>query len=621
MRCLKKQPADRFASATDLRAALRTIQAQTESGIAAGKRTAGGRRLAVIGASVAAAVGIGVFAWFRTAGEPTIPVFQPYAFTSYPGSEFRPGISPDGTQVAFYWQPPGQPPRLYVKRVNVEPPRRLTAEHPSSRYSENLPVWSPDGKWIVFARRSSPTYDLFVIPAEGGPERLSAAETNWRGLSWSPDGKWIAFTKNVRESSTAIFLVEVATGTTRPLTHPGPGTTDQWPAYSSDGSHVAFARSGGGDGESGNSLHWVAVGGEAAEQRLGAVSGVGSLAWIPGTPNLLVSSRTAEGPRILKVSSLSPHRVEALQGIGGGQFDFLINGIGVSRYPPGRLVYETLPLNRDVWVANLDETNPGRAQRLIASTRQDDGARFSPDGSRISFRTNRSGRPEIWVSSADGSGEKPLTPPDVSDPSLSPGSWSADGRSILFSSRNRIFAISAEGGPVQRIDNDDSLKRNPLGSADGRFIYFLSSRSGSEQIWKMPAGGGPAMQVTRNGATEAVESADGAALYVLRSNQVSGIWKIPLGGGAETLIHPGLRSGWTLGPKGLYGIGRSDKPEYRAAIHHFDATFQKSAIAAYLEKVNGDTGYQMHVSADGKRMLFTIIDTSGGDLMMADGVR
>ena len=44
----------------------------------------------------------------------------------------------------------------------------------------------------------------------------------------------------------------------------------------------------------------------------------------------------------------------------------------------------------------------------------------------------------------------------------------------------------------------------PTWAADGQWIYFHSDRSGSRQIWKIPAAGGNAIQVTRGGGIEGV---------------------------------------------------------------------------------------------------------------------
>ncbi|MBV9676886.1 MAG: PD40 domain-containing protein [Acidobacteriaceae bacterium] len=53
----------------------------------------------------------------------------------------------------------------------------------------------------------------------------------------------------------------------------------------------------------------------------------------------------------------------------------------------------------------------------------------------------------------------------------------------------------------------------PSWSPDGRWLYFKSQRSGSDQIWKIPAAGGAPVQLTRHGGSEAFASPDGKLIY------------------------------------------------------------------------------------------------------------
>lgn len=56
-----------------------------------------------------------------------------------------------------------------------------------------MPTYSPDGRWIVFARNVSLS-DLWRVPATGGkPERLTNLRTNIHGIAWTPDGSALVF--------------------------------------------------------------------------------------------------------------------------------------------------------------------------------------------------------------------------------------------------------------------------------------------------------------------------------------------------------------------------------------------------------------------------------------------
>ena len=69
------------------------------------------------------------------------------------------------------------------------------------------------------------------------------------------------------------------------------------------------------------------------------------------------------------------------------------------------------------------------------------------------------------------------------------------------------------GGPIRRMTDDRGEDARPSWSPDGRWLYFISNRSGRSEIWRVPRDGGEATQVTRDGAANAKPSRDGQWLY------------------------------------------------------------------------------------------------------------
>jgi dipeptidyl aminopeptidase/acylaminoacyl peptidase len=92
------------------------------------------------------------------------------------------------------------------------PARKLTSDaHDSS------PSWSPDGSWVAFWGSRATGTGVFVIPAEGGPEKLVAPDAlGIGGLAWRPATDLMAF---VRDHSIEVVAADGARG--RVLVEPG----------------------------------------------------------------------------------------------------------------------------------------------------------------------------------------------------------------------------------------------------------------------------------------------------------------------------------------------------------------------------------------------------------------
>jgi Tol biopolymer transport system component len=113
---------------------------------------------------------------------------------------------------------------------------------------------------------------------------------------------------------------------------------------------------------------------------------------------------------------------------------------------------------------------------------------WSPDGSRIAFRSNRDGASELYLMQPDGTAIRRLT---FSGAPNSFPSWSPTG-SIAFNSKRtgtwQVFEIVPGKTPVQ-ITNNAWSNENPIYSPDGRLIAFQSNRRGRDAIYVISADG------------------------------------------------------------------------------------------------------------------------------------
>src|SRR5262245_22676189 len=74
---------------------------------------------------------------------------------------------------------------------------------------------------------------------------------------------------------------------------------------------------------------------------------------------------------------------------------------------------------------------------------------------------------------------------------------SRDGRQVAYAAGKQIYVVSVDGGLPRAITAAGSSASSPHWSKDGAALYFLSDRSGSSQLWRLPvASFGEAVQVT-----------------------------------------------------------------------------------------------------------------------------
>jgi len=594
-------------------------------------------RLILLGAVVLSVVGIAIWSYSsrlaseRSAlpkSEPRLPPVKVVPFTSFPGRETWPVFSPNGDQVAFTWDgTAGDNFDLYVKLVGAGEPLRLTS-HPGV---DNSPAWSPDGKYIAFTRSYQGQSAIYTVPALGGSERkllqlgLGPAWFGYPMVVWSADGRWLAFTdESSPQGVPGIFLLSVETLEKRRLTSPpAQSLGDWWPAFSPDDKTLAFIRQ---ISEGVSDVYLTPVdGGESRRLTLNG-AGVMGLNWTPDGGSIVFKSTLGEGRLRLWRMSASGGASEPLA-VGA---DVVWSVTGNS--PPSISRHG----HRLAYVQSMDDTNiwrvdvPGSAARtspptkLISSTQYECGPQFSPDGKRIVFQSTRSGFGELWACDSDGANPTQLT--SAAPHGAGTARWSPDGRHIAFDSRPEghadIFVMSAEGGSPRRLTTDPANDVVPSWSRDGRWIYFSSNRGGTRQVWKAPEEGGQAIQVTKRGGFAAFESADGRVLYYAKFDS-PGLWRVPVGGGEESLVcdrlRPGYWGAWAVADKGIYFINPEAEP--RAAIEFFSFATGQTTRIALLEKEPAKFTPNLTLSPDGRSILYTQLDQSGNDIMLVENFR
>ncbi|MCW5982505.1 MAG: PD40 domain-containing protein [Bryobacteraceae bacterium] len=622
-KALAKRVHERYQHVEDLLVDLRSLKRKLESGWqpVAPKR-ANRARWYVAGGALAAALAAAWIGYWTPWTRPEEVPLAPVPLTAYPGFESGPSFSPDGNEVAFSWNgEDGSNYDIYRKSIGPGAPLRLTS-HPAS---DSLPRWSPDGQRIAFRRElGGGTEGIFLIPALGGVEQ-QLMEVRGQLVfrvrhAWSPDGKWLLTSDGTPpQEPYYLVLLSVATREKRRLTDPpqDSGCGDFGASFSPDGRSIVFCRGR-------TSLILSDVYTLALTEQLTPWGEPKRLAhdatvkqdpiWTPdGRDILFVSGSTISYSltrRLWRISASGAAEAKPLPAIGPG-----VSTPAISSQRQ-RLAYSQTISNVDIWRIEISgpEKNAGPPKRLLASTRIDEQGRWSPDGRRIAFLSDRSGNPEIWLADRDGSNAWQLT--SSGGQHVGWPSWSPDGHSLAFDSaaagQRDIHVLSANGGVPRRLTEHPADDAVPCWSHDGKWIYFTSNRTGKYQIWKIPAAGGEAIRVTKNGGLVPFESSDGQFVFYTIGVSNTSLWKVPAGGGEETRVLEAISMNVEVAREGLYFVRTQGH-----SIEFLDFRTGQIRTIFSADKPIGDPS----VSPDGHSIMFKQEDARSSDLMLVENFR
>ncbi len=190
--------------------------------------------------------------------------------------------------------------------------------------------------------------------------------------------------------------------------------------------------------------------------------------------------------------------------------------------------------------------------------------------------------------------------------------------------------IPAAGGKPRNLTSHPAIDAFPSFSRDGKWIYFTSNRTGEHQIWKMPASGGDAVQVTNNVGYVRLASrrmAPTSTTYETMDTP-SPLWRLPASGGVPVKVLEGVVLGnfvvleggiyYIDRPSGEGGIYYIDRPSGETRLQYFDfATRRSTTVARNL----GNVDLGLTASPDGRTILYSRVDSSVDDLMLVENFR
>lgn len=370
--------------------------------------------------------------------------------------------STNGTDVVFTFA--GD---LYTAPLAGGEARRLTSHVGNEIFAR----YSPDGKSIAFTGQYDGNTEVYLISAEGGePQRLTYTSTNKRDdlgdrmgpnnivMTWSRDGQQIVYRNRIGDGfSGKLWSVSEKGGMPEALPLPEGGFC----SYSPDGKKLAYNRTFR------EFRNWKYYRGGMADD-----------IWI-------------YDPTAKKVTNVTNNDAQDIFPMWIGDEIFFASDRDMTM---NLFVYNT-KTGKTEKVTNYTDYDvkfPSSNGEVIVYEHGGYLYKFDP-------KSRQSEQIHITLN-----GENVYARPELKHVQnfIRSSSLSADGKRLAVTARGEVFDVPAEEGVTRNITRTPGAnERGAAWAPDGKYIAYISDRTGETEIWMEPAQGGDPIQLTQNNDT------------------------------------------------------------------------------------------------------------------------
>ncbi len=563
-RCLHRDVKQRLQAIGEARIALDSPNdsvGQTVTAVRSGSTASASTRLLRWGAAVLVLVAALATGWLLARARMPSPVVTRLS-VSLPVPLVRRyetanvALSRDGGTLAYVGAKDGTS-RVYVRTMDQIDVRPLAGTEGATG-----PVFSPDGAWIAFIADGK----LKKVPVLGGsPTVINDGNPESLGMEWAPDGT-ILFTRGF---TLGVSRVSAAGGAAQTVMVPDPGKGESsylWPTRLPGGTDVLFVINPDNIASFNEARIAVETLGTKESRQILDVQGSFPLYSPSGHLVFFSGGSVRVAPFDLRQKRITGPAVPVVDGVSvaphTGAVQAAISESGTLAYAPigdpaptSRLVVvdmdgraqpltEALPhylgemslssdgqrvalrsakANDDIHVFDIPR---GSLTRFTSEGGDEQNPVWTPDGSRVAYRSQRGGTPAMYWKTADGNGtpEQILTPQHPHRPSsFSPGGELLAYTEVHPQSGMDIWTVRLDDRsprqpePFLRTRFDEDL---PLFSPDGRWLAYRSNESGRMEVYvaQFP-GAAVRRQISVDGGDQPLWAPGGRQLYYVNGNR------------------------------------------------------------------------------------------------------
>ncbi|MFY9728366.1 MAG: protein kinase [Bryobacteraceae bacterium] len=488
-RCLEKEPARRFQSSADLAFALRGAAAPSFASGAAPRLKA--PRYRILPAAVVVLAVLLAFAVFALLTMPRGVDLESYRYTPL-ASESRhqdlPVWSPDGKSIAYAREVINAPNEIMVRNLDSLVPVLVARADAQSLF------WSPDGARLDYVTDTG----VWSMSRAGGEATL-ILKGHYGDAAPSPDGKalvlWL-LSGEQHQKEPKLWISSPPGAPPRkyePVLFEEQGSfSPVYLRFAPDGRKVLLAKPTAMGPElwllpfpDGAAAHGKAR--RVFGSMLASAEWPPSFSWMPDSRHLVMSFPSPGLPQPqLWMAHVEDEDLDALTADETSKLHPAVSPDGT------KIAYASMMQNFDIVEIPVAG---GPVRPLIATSRDEMFPAWSPVAPLLAYVTDRSGPQEIWLRNAQDGSDRPLVTqrdfPDEDTLAFWTLAVSPDGSRVAYARNStkhlgRIWISPLAGGTPVAVTKSDDFEFGPAWSPDGNWLTFFSSAGG---LMKVRVGG------------------------------------------------------------------------------------------------------------------------------------